>query len=76
MDNRRMELPRVAKPKIYTLRSKDYPADDGVLPNEEEKRKYGITVQFTNINHSNMDNDANTEERKYMNEKILEYLKH
>ena len=76
MDNRRMELPRVAKPKIYTLRSKDYPADDGVLPNEEEKRKYGITVEFTNINHSNMDNDANTEERKYMNEKILEYLKH
>lgn len=75
MDNRRMELPRGSKAKIYTLRSNDYPADDGVLPNEDEKIKYGITVDFTNINHGSMDNDANLEERKYMTEKILEFLK-
>ena len=75
MDNRRMELPRISKPKIYTLRSKDYPADENVLPNEDEKKKYGIVVEFTNINHSNMDNDANPDERKYLTEKILEHLK-
>lgn len=75
MDNRRMELPRVAKPEIYTLRSKDYPEDDGVLPNDEEKKKYRITVELTDINHSDMDNDANPAERKYMTEKILEYIK-
>jgi predicted peptidase len=75
MDNRRMELPRTSNPKIYTLRSKDYPADEGVLPTDEELKKHNITVQFTNINHSNMDNDANDTERKYLTTKILEYLK-
>jgi len=75
MDNRRMELPRTSTPKIYTLRSKDYTADDGVLPTEEELKKYDITVEFTNINHSDMDNDANEQERIYMTTKILEYLK-
>lgn len=74
MDNRRMELPRKSIPKIYTLRSKDYPADEGVLPTPDELEKYNIIVQFTEINHSNMDNDANDTERKYMITKILEYL--
>lgn len=74
MDNRRMDLPRTSKPKIYTLRSDDYPADKGVLPTEVEQKKLGITVQFTNINHSNMDNDANEEERKFLTSKILKYL--
>lgn len=74
MDNRRMDLPRVSKPKIYTLRSKDYPADKNVLPSLEEQKNLGITVEFTNINHSNMDNDANEEERNNMTTKILKYL--
>lgn len=75
MDNRRMPLPRTAHPKIYTLRSNDYPADEGVLPAEEEKKKYGITVDFTPINHGSMDNDATPDEGEYMTQKILEYLK-
>lgn len=75
MDNRRMALPRTSYSKIFTLRSKDYPADDNVLPNTEELKQYNMTVQFTEINHSNMDNDANAVERNYMKTKILEYLK-
>lgn len=75
MDNRRMPLPRTARPKIYTLRSNDYPADEGVLPTGDEKKKYGITVDFTPVNHGNMDNDASPEEAEYMNRKILDYLK-
>lgn len=75
MDNRRMELPRTFNPKIFTLRSKDYPADENVLPTNEELKKYAITVQFTDINHSSMDNDANETERDYLKTKILEYLK-
>ena len=74
MDNRRMDLPRTSKPKIYTLRSNDYPADEGVLPKDGERTKYRITVDFTDINHSSMDNDANDEERKYLISKILKYL--
>lgn len=74
LDNRRMDLPRTSKPKVYTLRSSDYPADEGVLPSDEEQKKFGITIQYTDIKHSNMDNDANEEERKYLTSKILEYL--
>lgn len=75
MDNRRMELPRTAKPRIYSLRSNDYPADENVLPTDAEAKKYNIVIEFTDINHSNMDNDANAKERKYLTEKILDYLK-
>lgn len=74
MDNRRMPLPRTRHPKIYTLRSNDYPADEGVLPTEGEQKKYGIMVDFTPVNHGNMDNDATPEERKYMTQKIIKYL--
>jgi predicted peptidase len=74
MDNRRMPLPRVKHPKIYTLRSKNYAADEGVLPTEQEQKKYGMTVQFTPINHSDMDNDATTEERKILFTNIEKYL--
>ena len=75
MDNRRMPFPRTAKPKIFTLRSNDYPADAGVLPNEIEIKRYDIEISYTNINHGNMDNDATIEERKFITEKILEFLK-
>lgn len=74
MDNRRMPLPRVNHPTIYTLRSKNYAADEGVLPTEQEQKKYGMTVQLTPINHSDMDNDATTEERKIILTYIERYL--
>lgn len=74
MDNRRMDLPKTSKPKIYTLRSNDHPADEGVLPSEVEQKKYKIIIQPTQINHDKMDKDANEEERKYLITKILEYL--
>jgi predicted peptidase len=74
MDNRRMPLPRVYKPKVYTLRSKNYSADEGVLPTEQEQKKYGIKVLFTTINHNDMDNDATIEEQKIINTFIEESL--
>lgn len=74
LDNRRMDLPRTSHPKIYSLRSNDYPADENVLPTEEEQKKFGIVIQKTNINHDRMDNDANEEERKFIINHILKYL--
>lgn len=74
LDNRRMDLPRTSHPKIYSLRSNDHPADEDILPTEEEQKKFGIVIQNTNINHDRMDNDANEEERIYLISKILEYL--
>lgn len=75
MDNRRMLLPRTSIPKIYSLRSNDYPADEGVLPNEEEQKKYKITIQPTSINHGHMDNKGSEEEKKTLNDFVLKYLK-
>lgn len=75
MDNRRMPPPGTREPQIFTLRSDDYPADENVLPTAEEAKKYKMAVEFTNIHHSSMDNDANIRERKYLAEKILDYLK-
>jgi pimeloyl-ACP methyl ester carboxylesterase len=74
MDNRRMPLPRISKPKVYTLRSNDFPADEQVLPTIDEQIKYGIVLQQTQINHSSMDDDATTTERKIMNDFIEKYL--
>jgi predicted peptidase len=74
MDNRRMPLPRVSQPQVYTLRSSNYPADEYVLPTEKEQKKYGITVQPTSIEHRDMDNDATIEQRKTINTYIEEYL--
>ncbi|WP_126650527.1 prolyl oligopeptidase family serine peptidase [Chryseobacterium aureum] len=74
MDNRRMFLPRTSFPKVYTLRSNDYPADEGVLPSEEEQKKYHITVQPTLINHGHMDNKGTGEEKKMLTDFILKYL--
>ncbi|MEJ5048640.1 alpha/beta hydrolase [Chryseobacterium culicis] len=74
MDNRRMFLPRTSVPKIYSLRSNDYPADEGVLPNETEQKKYSITVQPTSINHGHMDNKGSDEEKKILNDFVLKYL--
>ncbi len=76
LDNRRMPLPRVSQPRIYTLRSNDYPADDDVLPTEKESRQYGITVLRTNINHAHMDDKARPEEKKFIQKKVLKFLEH
>jgi predicted peptidase len=74
MDNRRMPLPRVSHPQVYTLRSSNYPADEFVLPTEQEQKKYGMTVQPTSIEHRDMDNDATSEQRKTINTYIESYL--
>jgi predicted peptidase len=75
MDNRRMYLPKTLIPKIYTLRSNDYPADEGVLPTMEEQKKFHITVQPTTINHGKMDDKANDQEKASLNLFIEQYLR-
>ena len=75
-DNRRMPLPRVSQPKIYTVRSSDQPADEGVLPTEDEQKEYGITVIRQNdIVHNNMDDDATGPQRKELIDWVMVFLK-
>lgn len=74
LDNRRMPLPLIGKPKIYSVRSNDQPADEGVLPSKANRAIYSIVVKNSTINHSNMDDDATPAERKWITKKLLKFL--
>lgn len=75
LDNRRMALPRTNQPKIYSIRSSDLPADENVLPNSEDQKKFRMQiVKLKNTKHNEMDNDANKEQRKEINDYILTFL--
>jgi predicted esterase len=75
LDNRRMALPRTADLKIYSLRSSDQPADPGVLPTDEEQKKYGYTIiKLPNTIHNNMDNNANNKQREEITGYLLTFL--
>ncbi|MFT3795266.1 alpha/beta hydrolase family protein [Flavobacterium sp.] len=76
LDNRRMALPRTKQPKIYTIRSVDFPADEGVLPNEAERREFAIRVDFSKVPHNNMGDSGSEEEKRYLIGKVLEYLQY
>lgn len=76
LDNRRMSFPRMRRPKIYSLRSSDQVADAGILPTLEEQKKYKMRIiNLQNTTHNDMDDHATTEQRKEINEYILDFLK-
>lgn len=75
LDHRRMKMPRTGHHRIYTLRGCDYPADAGVLPSEEEQKKYGMTVAgLENIKHSQMDDKGSAGQHRQMLEYLLRFL--
>jgi len=75
MDHRRMIIPRIQKPRIYTLRGCDYDADEGVLPTKEEKEKYQITVvNMENVTHSNMGQNGTVEQHNLINNYIYSFI--
>lgn len=75
LDNRRMAFPKTKKVKVYSLRSSDQPADEGVLPTEKEIKKYKMKlVKLANTTHNEMDDNANNEQRKEIQNYILDFL--
>lgn len=75
LDNRRVAFPRTKQPKIYSLRSTDQPADEGVLPTLEEQQKYGIKmIPLKSTTHNNMDNSGTEKQKKEINHYILSFL--
>ncbi|QNK64367.1 dienelactone hydrolase family protein [Pedobacter sp. PAMC26386] len=75
LDNRRMPFPRINKPVIYSLRSVDQPADEGVIPNREEQQKLGIkVVNLKNTTHNEMDDHGNDYQKAEINSLVLEFL--
>ncbi|MFA6151206.1 MAG: hypothetical protein WC716_07800 [Chitinophagaceae bacterium] len=75
LDNRRVAFPRTKQPKIYSLRSSDQPADEGVLPTAAEQITYGMKIiPLKNTAHNNMDNSGNEEQKKEINQYVLGFL--
>ncbi len=76
LDNRRMELPRTSTPKIYSLRSSDQPADEGVLPTVAEQEKFGIKIiKLPNTIHNDMNDSGNKRQKREINAYVLGFLK-
>jgi predicted esterase len=75
LDNRRMALPRTNNPKIYSLRSSDQTADEGILPTGEEQKKFGMEIiKLPNTIHNEMDDNANDKQRKEIRNYIITFL--
>ncbi|MDB5255444.1 MAG: hypothetical protein JWM14_139 [Chitinophagaceae bacterium] len=65
LDNRRMPLPKIDSLKIYSLRSNDLPADEGVLPTAAQQTEHGMTIiTLPNTKHIEMCDETATEEQK------------
>jgi pimeloyl-ACP methyl ester carboxylesterase len=64
LDSRRVALPRSAGIRVLTIRASDTTADPGVLPNEEERSRYGTcVVRIEGSRHYDMQ-DAGSEQLK------------
>jgi pimeloyl-ACP methyl ester carboxylesterase len=76
LDQRRVAFPRTSKPQLYSLRSSDQVADEGVLPSKEEQQRFRITIQkLPNTIHNDMNDNANAIQRKEMLNWIFKFLK-
>lgn len=76
LDNRRMPFPRTSKPRLFSLRSSDQPADAGVLPSAEEQEKFGIKItKLPATKHNDMRDGATAEQKAEMIQSIGEFVR-
>lgn len=76
LDHRRMIMPRIRKPQLYTLRGCDYDADADVLPTEQEQEEYRMkVVKLDGITHSNMGEKGTEEQHNLINQHIYNFVK-
>lgn len=77
LDHRRMIIPRVSNPQIYTLRGCNYEADPHVIPTNEEQKKYNIIVRkLDGITHSDIGHRGSKEQHELINKYIYDFLRH
>lgn len=76
LDQRRYTFPRTSKPKTYSLRSSDQPADAGVLPTLEEQKTFGMMIiKLPNTIHNDMDDSGTLTQKKEVADYFLQFLK-
>lgn len=75
LDNRRMEIPRTNHPKIYSLRSSDQLADEGVLPTIAEQQKFGMTIiKLKKTIHNDMNDNGTRKQKKEIDSYVMSFL--
>ena len=75
LDNRRMALPVTNYPKVYSLRSSDQVADEGVLPTIEDQKKFSIKIiKLPNTIHNDMSDNATNIQRDEIRQYIMSFL--
>lgn len=75
LDNRRMPLPRTSKPRVYSLRSSDQPADEGVLPTNADQQKFGITViKLSDTPHNDMGDSGTDAQKKEITAHVQRFI--
>lgn len=76
LDNRRVAIPRSRHPRLYSLRSSDQPADEGVLPDAAAQKRFGITIiRLPATIHNNMDDKGTVQQKEEIVNYILRFLK-
>jgi pimeloyl-ACP methyl ester carboxylesterase len=66
LDNRRMRMPRTARPRICSVRSSDQPADPGVLPTAAEQKRYRMVIGAVPVIHNDMGDGATPAQKQAM----------
>ncbi len=75
LDQLRVPLPRTTELKVYSLRSSDKQADEGVLPTVEEQKQFGITViNLLNIEHNDMNDFGENKKKRVIRRYALEFM--
>jgi pimeloyl-ACP methyl ester carboxylesterase len=75
LDQLRVPLPRTTELKVYSLRSSDKQADEGVLPTADEQKQFGITViKLLNIEHNDMNDFGKNKKKRVIKRYVLEFM--
>lgn len=75
LDHRRVPLPRHLDIEVLSIRAGDYPADSGVLPSDQELRKYPICIEYLpNARHNDMSDFGPEALRSEIAELTTEFL--
>ena len=76
LDNRRMPFPRTKSPRLFSIRSSDQPADEGVIPSLEEQFRFGMrTVKLSATIHDDMWDGATKKQKAEILRHIDEFLR-
>ncbi len=74
MDSRRMPFPRVPQPRICSIRSSNFEADPGVIPEEAEQLRLGMQIRRVPIKHEEMWDGAAPEQKIIMLDQLFACL--